>query len=103
MDPNAPRKQTTPEDLERLQRVQRWVMSVLAAATILHLALGLVIAAVLVDPEYQSSRIGLCVVGGAFGVIAVAAAFAIHRRSILTPWLLAGLIPSVVGLVLVLR
>lgn len=102
MDPNAPRQRTSPEDLERLQRVQRWVMSVLAATTILHLSVGLVIAAALIDPDEQVARIGLCVIGAAFGVIAVVTAFAIHRRPLVSPWLLLGVLPGIVGLVIVL-
>ena len=36
---------------------------------------------------------------GVTGVVALAAAFAIHQRSPLTIWLLIGLTPGVVGLV----
>jgi hypothetical protein len=42
------------------------------------------------------------VIGGAFGVVAVAVGIAIHGRKVLTPWLLLGCVPLVVGLVLVL-
>jgi len=76
-------------------RVQRWVMSVLAATTIMHLAAGLTVAAVVEDT--QSSRIGLLVIAAAFGVIAMAAALLIHQRRPLSPWLLLGLVPALVG------
>ena len=39
-------------------------------------------------------------IAGAFGVLAVAAGLAIHKRPLLTPWLLLGLLPALVGLVL---
>jgi hypothetical protein len=31
-------------------------------------------------------------------MVGVAAGFAIHQRSVLTPWLLVGLVPGIVGL-----
>jgi hypothetical protein len=85
-----------------IETVQRYVMSVLAATTILHLAVGLVIAGLMTDDEFRTSQIGLCVLGGAFGVMAVAAALAIHRRNPLSPWLLLGTVPGIVGVWLVL-
>lgn len=105
MDPNAPRKQSTPEDLARLQRVQRWVMSVLVATTIFHLSVGLVIGAAFIDDSERVAQVGLCILGGAFGVIAVMAAFAIHRQAF-TPAKVAialaiGSVPTLVGLYLI--
>ncbi|MCW2847217.1 MAG: hypothetical protein JWR90_1191 [Marmoricola sp.] len=88
---------------ESLGSVQRWVMSVLAVTTILHLAAGLVLAAVFMDDSRQGARIGLSVIAGGVGVLAVAIARVIHRRPPLSTWLLLGLVPAVVGLVLVLR
>lgn len=102
MDPNAPRKAASAEDVARLQRVQRWVMSVLVATTIFHLSAGLVIAGAVIDDSERVAQVGLCVLGGAFGVMAIAAAFAIHRRSILSPWLVLGLVPTLIGLVIIL-
>ncbi|MDO9398601.1 MAG: hypothetical protein Q7T71_18815 [Herbiconiux sp.] len=103
IDPTAPRKQTSPEDVARLERVQRTVMSVLVGTTIFHLSVGLVIAGLVIDDSEQVARIGLCVLGGAFGAVAIAAAFAIHRRAIASPWLAVGFVPTVVGLFFVLR
>lgn len=103
IDPSRPRTPTTREDLERLERVQRTVLSVLVGTTIFHLAVGLVVFAVYVDDTERVAQVGLCVLGGAFGVVAVAAAFAIHRRPVLSPWLLVGVLPTVVGLYVVLR
>ncbi len=100
MDPSKPRPPTSPEDLARLDRVQKWVLSVLAVTTIGHLALGLVVAALLITGDNRVAQIGLCVIAGITGAVAVAAGFGIHRRSPLTPWLLAGLLPGVVGLIL---
>ena len=98
MDPANPQRQVNDRSLTR---VQRWVMSVLVVTTILHMSGGLILAATFLDAP-TASRVVLCVIGGAFGVIAVAVGIAIHGRKVLTPWLLLGFIPLVVGLVLVL-
>jgi hypothetical protein len=103
IDPSVPRKQANPEDIARLERVQRTVMSVLVATTVFHLSIGLVIAAVVLDDSERVAQIGLCVLGGAFGVVAIASAFAIHRKALVSPWLLLGFVPTLVGLYLVLR
>ncbi len=104
IDPNAPRRRTTPDELARLERVQRTVLSVLVGTTIFHLSVGLVLAGVFVDDDERVAQIGLCLLGGAFGVLAIAAAFAIHRRRrVASPWLLMGLVPTAVGLLVVLR
>ncbi len=100
---DAPRRVVTdPEkDARDLARVQRWVMSVLAVTTIVHLVVGLVVAAVMLDDSPDSSRIGLNVIAGIFGAGAVVAARAIPGRSLLSPWLLLGVVPTAVGLWLV--
>jgi hypothetical protein len=103
-----------PDDLHRshqrsqsshasLTSVQRWVMSVLAVTTILHLAAGLVVAAVFMDASRTDARIGLNVIAAIIGVLAAVTARVIHHKSPLSPWLLLGLTPGLVGLVLVLR
>jgi hypothetical protein len=75
-------------------------MSTLAVTTILHLVVGLVVAAVMLDDAPDSSKIGLNVIAGIFGAIAVATGLAIHGRRILSPWLLLGVVPTAIGLVL---
>ena len=100
---DAPRRVVAdPEkDARDLARVQRWVMSVLAVTTILHLVVGIVIAAVMLDGP-TSSRVGLAVISGIFGAGAVAAGLAIHGKRVLSPWLLLGVIPTAIGLWLIL-
>ena len=88
---------------ESLGSVQRWVMSVLAVTTILHLAAGLGIAGYYMDDSRQGARIGLNVLAGVVGLLAVAAGRMIHKKPPLSPWLLLGLAPGIVGLWLVLR
>jgi hypothetical protein len=77
-------------------------MSVLAATTILHFAAGLVVAAVFLEDSRSGARIGLIVIAGIIGMLAVATGRLIHAKSPITPWLLLGLIPALVGLWLTL-
>lgn len=81
--------------------VQKWVTSSLVVLTLGHLAAGLVLAATFVPQNRLDARIGLPVLAGAFGLISVAAALLIFKKSPLSPWLLIGLLPTVVGLYLV--
>lgn len=78
-----------------LGTVQKWVLSTLAAITILHMAAGLVVAAAYVDK--QSSKIGLLVIAGVFGVLAIEAALVIHKHRPVSWWLLLGLVPALAG------
>ena len=104
IDFDAPRRpRDTAREAESLERVKRSVMSVLVVTTIAHLAVGLVIAAVMMEDPKPGARVGLCVIAGAFGVIAVALARAIHGRSPLTPWLVVGALPTAIGLWLLER
>ena len=103
LDLNAPRQvvKDPEQDARDLARVQRWVMSVLAVTTIVHLVVGIVVAAVMLDDAPGTSRIGLNVIAGIFGAFAVAAGLAIHGRRILSPWLLLGVVPTAIGLFVV--
>lgn len=100
MDPDNP---VRPVNDAALTHVQRWVLSVLTVFTIAHLCAGIDIAAVAAPVGQTSARIGLTIIAGLFGVVAVATGQLIHRRNPLNPWLLLGLLPTAVGLVLVLR
>lgn len=105
MDPDNLRRETitrTDAGPMHLEPVQKWVLSVLAFTTIIHLSVGLVIAAVSVGDDRMDAQIGLNVIAAAFGVIAVAVFRAIHRKPLLSPWLLLGVVPGVIGLYFVL-
>lgn len=93
MVPGEPPRQR--QDSMSLSQVQKWVMSTLAVSTILHLAAGLVLAAMYVDT--LDAKIGLLLIAGAFGVIAVAVGLMIHQRKPLSPWLALGVLPTLVG------
>ena len=79
-----------------ITQVQRWVMSVLAGTTILHLAAGLAIAAYFLDT--RGGQIALNGIAAFTGVVAVVAFRGIHGKPLASPWLLLGVIPGVVGL-----
>jgi hypothetical protein len=96
MTPGQPRPQ---QRHTSLTTIQRWVMSTLVTTTILHLAVGLVVAAYFADR--LDAQIGLLVIAGAFGVIAFEAALLIHRHRPVSPWLLPGLLPALVGAYLI--
>ena len=97
MDPANPRPRATSRPGMSLTHVQMWVLSVLAVSTILHFAAGLVLAAFYVDDDRLDAQIGLLVLAGVFGVLAVLVGAAIHRKPLLTWWLLLGPLPALVG------
>jgi len=99
MDPSNP---VRPVNDARLTRVQQWVISVLVVFTVAHLVVGVVVAAVMMEPEHQTSRVGLVVMSALFGLLGLGGGFLIHRRSPLNPWMVFALVPAAVGLVLVL-
>jgi hypothetical protein len=98
MDPANPRPQRS--DPMSLSQVQRWVLSTLAIVTILHLAAGFVVAAMMIEGERTDGRVGLNVLAGVVTIGAVVAARAIHQRSLVTAGLLLGPAVTALGLVL---
>ncbi|WP_235736706.1 hypothetical protein [Nocardioides alcanivorans] len=55
------------------------------------------IFAISFDDSHQSSRVGLLVIAGFFGILAVMAGRLIHGVSPVTPWVVLGLIPMALG------
>ena len=78
-----------------ITQVQQWVLSVLAFTVIEHFAAGLAVAAVFADE--QDARVGLNVLAGVTGVMAVLAFRALRGKSMLSAWLLLGPLPGLVG------
>jgi len=99
MDPSNPRRQVNDQ---ALTNVQRWVTSVLAVTTILHLSAGMVIASVFLGGDQIAPQVGLNVIAGLFAAVAVIAGRAIHGKTLVTPWLALALIPTAIGMLLVL-
>ena len=98
MDPDAPRKVADPKDLERLHRVQRRVVSVLIITTLIHLTVGLILAADAVPDDRRDAQVCLIVLGAAFYVVGIAAVRAINKVPLATWWMLTGLVPVALGL-----
>ena len=92
MTPGQPRVVREPMSIGR---VQKWVLSALAATTIMHLSAGLVIAAAFLDGT--AKQLAMLAIATAFGVIAMAAALLIHQVRVLNPLLLVGFLPALVG------
>jgi hypothetical protein len=90
-------RRPAPERHTDITIVQQWVMSSLALVTVEHLATGLVILAGMMDPSRRGDRIGLLINAAVIGVLGVVAFRLIHKKGWLTPWLLIGTIPSLVG------
>ncbi len=80
-----------------LSQVQKWVMAALAFVTIEHLAAGIALAAVFTDERHASARVGMNVMASVTGVLAVVLVRVIHGKRVLSPWLLVGLVPGLVG------
>jgi len=79
-------------------RVQQWVVSSLVVTTVFHLAVGLMLAGVFLEAERPGAREGLVVIAGLFMTLSLAAARLIHQRPPLSPLLVLGMLPTVVGL-----
>jgi hypothetical protein len=83
-----------------LTQVQMWIMSTLAVITIMHFAAGLIASAIWLTPGRTGAQVWLNVLAGVTGVVAVAAARGIHRKSIVSGWLALGLLIIPIGLFL---
>lgn len=98
IDPTQPRRQPTVEDLDKLHRVQRRVVSALIITTLIHLTVGLIVAAKFdVAGDRADAKVALVLVGAAFFACGIAASRGINRKPILTWWLALSLIPAVLG------
>ena len=85
-----------------IERVQRWVMSavVLTVATIFASGISLLAG----QSDQPGAEPGLLSIASVVGIVAVAAVRVINQRSVLTPWLVLGVVPAlVVGYFAVVR
>ncbi len=79
----------------QVERVQRWVMSALLLTTATIFASGLTVLSGTV--ERAGAEPGLLTIAAVVGLLAMAGVRLINEKSVLTPWLLLGLLPAVVG------
>ena len=97
IDPSNPQPRPSARRGMSLTTVQMWVASVLVVSTMLHMSVGVVGTAFYVDDDRLDAQIGLLVVAGLFGVGAVVAGAAIHRKPLLSWWLMLGWLPALTG------
>lgn len=80
-----------------IETVQRWV----AAVVLIHVggspALALAAFAPHMENTEHSSGIGLWVMSGAVGLATTVGVLLIHQRSLLSPWLIIGVLPMIVS------
>lgn len=82
----------------QIEDVQRWVASAVLLVVGMPSAAVLAIVAPSMDADAATgARGGLWVMSAVVGVITVAGVLVIHKRSVLSPWLLAGLVPAAIG------
>ncbi len=82
------------------EQVQKWVVTVLVVVIGGHLAEALVIFGLMAPEDHPASRIGLLIIAGAVGLLAAGGVRAVHRRRILSLWVLLGLLPAATGVYL---
>ena len=78
-----------------VERVQKWVMSGMLVTVAFIFAGGM---ALLSSTSIQvGARPGLLVMAVIVGLLGILGVRVIHAKSLLTPWLLAGLLPALLG------
>jgi hypothetical protein len=86
----------------QVERVQKWVMSALVLTTATIFATGISLLAG--QSEQAGAEPGLLSIAAVVGVVALAAVRVINQKSVLTPWLVLGVLPAlVVGYFVVVR
>lgn len=80
-------------------RVQRWVASALTLTVAFVWAGGMVALALVTFDERTGAKIGVLVMAGVIGVAAMVGVRLINQLSWLSPWLLAGLLPTIGGII----
>jgi hypothetical protein len=83
-----------------IERVQKWVMTALMMTTAVIFAVGLSLLAG--QGERPGAKPGLLTIAAIVGVLAVAAARAIHEKPLLSPLLALGVLPAAFGAYFVL-
>ncbi|MEO6470278.1 MAG: hypothetical protein ABIR57_00525 [Aeromicrobium sp.] len=89
----------TKRDEMSVEQVQRWVITVLVFAITSFPIGGLVAVSHSVhgQEDRRGSAIGLMIMAGVIGVLAVGAMRMIHKRSVATPLLILGVLPAAVA------
>ncbi len=79
----------------RIEQVQRFVGSALALTIATILAAGLCFLAAVADGA--GARPGLLIISAAIGVVTMLGVRVLNQMSVVTPWLVVGVLPALVG------
>lgn len=85
------------DDEKSLDAVQRWVISTLLVVVGGAPASALAAYSTRLADEDYTGAVGLWVMSCVIGIVVAGAVLVVHRRFPVSPWLLAGLIPSAIG------
>lgn len=81
----------------KIETVQRWVFAVI----LIHIGGSPTLALAAYAPHMEntkhSSGVGLWIMSGVVGLATTAGVLLIHQRSLLSPWLILGLLPMIVS------
>lgn len=96
MDPNNPRPPQQRGSGMALGQVQRWVLTIVLVGVVGLHATAMAAAPLAFDTHAPGAKPGLLIISGFFGMLAVAGARAIHKKSPLTVLLILGWIPAAI-------
>jgi hypothetical protein len=81
----------------KIETVQRWVVAVI----LIHIGGSPTIALAAYSPHMEqikhSSGVGLWIMSGVVGLVTTGGVLLIFQRSVLSPWLIIGIIPMLVA------
>lgn len=82
-----------------ITKVQQWVASMVLWVVGFGMAVPLALVSVWMGDEggWRGNAIGMWGMSGVVGMLTLAGTLVIHRRCVLSPWLLLGLIPPAVA------
>lgn len=95
MVPGSPRPQSRYST--SAEQVQKWVLSSLVIVTLGHLCAGIVVGAIFTPAARVEARVVLLVIAGIFGVLGVVGVLLIHKKPPVSPWLVTGFLPTLIG------
>jgi hypothetical protein len=82
----------------QIERVQRWVGSSLLLLVGSMLSLGMVLASLFVIEETRGgAQVGLVVMATVVAILTLLGIRLLNQLSLVTPWLLLGLLPAIIG------
>ena len=79
-----------------IETVQRWVASVILIHVGSVPAITLAVYSISVAGTDYGKGVGLWIMSGVIGLLTVAGVLAIFRRSVLSLWLIAGILPTAI-------